>query len=137
MSSDDQRDPGLLRALLELSERTAECSSEDAYLRSAISRAYYATFLLAVERLRRKGTWVEAAHDVHTRAIRLLRQHRAAGLANLLSALREKRVHADYHVRNSGPDCPLCRNRDPAVLPADWRACMSEAKRCFDGLETY
>ena len=55
------------RSLLGLAERLGQETGNEAALRSAISRAYYAVFALARRRLREQGCW-QVARDPHLRA---------------------------------------------------------------------
>lgn len=76
---------------------------EEALLRTAIGRAYYATFLVA-----RDKTGIKERDRVHSKVITALirnRSHRALG--NQLEKLRRLRVVADYEML---PDNPSDRN---------------------------
>jgi hypothetical protein len=136
--SSDPRDEGtspLVTKFFELALATTQCSTEEAYLRSAISRVYFATHLLASAQARRKyqGFSVGGNADDHGAVIRVLRQGRARRLSDLLQDLREARNHADYHLDIPLEDCRYCKDGLTVEL-SDWERCRARAKTCFDGL---
>lgn len=87
-------------------------NTDEASLRTAISRAYYASHLLAVQRLMQRGWAPRGSGDDHGRILARLNHGATRHLANKLRTLLELRQHADYHmeatdtVRNQ--DCQLC-----------------------------
>jgi hypothetical protein len=121
---------------LELARRTAKCSQQEVYLRSAISRAYFANHVLAVAKAAQKFKGFEAGGtgDDHARVINAFRAGRTAVIANLLTNLRRRRNHADYHVEVAAEDCKFCRDGSVAVAEPDWAECLAEAERCFSRL---
>ena len=101
---------------------------DEASLRTAISRVYYAGHLLAVERLVQRGWAPKGTGDDHMGVIRELNRGRTRHLAGRLRQLLEFREHADYHleaadtIRNQ--DCKYCKQvRDsspPTALVVNW-----------------
>jgi hypothetical protein len=94
-------------AFLRVAQELAR-QEDEAALRTAIGRAYYALFLSA-----RDKTGVTSPRAVHTEVIRAVRKrpgHRA--LADQLDALRRLRVVADYQLL---PDDPTMRD-----WPSNW-----------------
>lgn len=128
----------LPRAFYELARATAECSSEEAYLRSAISRMYFANHLLAVIKAKEKMPEldVQSRGEDHGNVIRAFRKGKTRKLSDLLHSLRDRRNHADYHVEPSSMECKFCRRGTAQVTAVDWDRCLEEAKRCFEGLES-
>jgi hypothetical protein len=116
---------------------TAECCSDEEYLRSAISRIYFATHLLAVQRVSRKRAnfEVEGRAEDHGAVIRALNIGKTRRLADMLRSLRARRNHADYHVGNPVGGCPSCEV-GMGIAGLDWTSCRDEAKRCFTALLT-
>jgi hypothetical protein len=86
------------RRYLTLAERLAQNTADEAALRSAISRAYYAVFGLARRRLRDHGCW-PAGRDPH---LRVWATYRDAGdqdcqyIGNRGFNLLDQRRRADY-----------------------------------------
>jgi uncharacterized protein (UPF0332 family) len=85
---------------LRLAEELAQRQSDEAALRSAISRAYYAAFCCACNYLRQKGIPVPQGEGSHDRVWKSFK-----GLGRTLSNVPEKgdrlkrqRVEADYHI---------------------------------------
>jgi hypothetical protein len=103
--------------------------TDEASLRTAISRVYYAAHLLAVERLVQKGWEPTGRRDDHMGVFRRLNRGATMQLASRLRILLELREHADYHleatdtVRNR--DCKYCKQvRDslpPTALVVNWQ----------------
>lgn len=108
MSSTGQPRSPLPRAFYDLACATAECRGEEAYLRSAISRMYFANHLLAVMKAAQKFAGFEALSkgEDHGHVIRAFRVGKTRGLAELLQGLRDRRNHADYHIGADLADCP-------------------------------
>jgi hypothetical protein len=76
---------------------------EESLLRTAIGRAYYATFLVA-----REKTGIKDKDRVHSKVIRALKGNRShMALGSQLDKLRRLRVVADYEML---PDNPSDRN---------------------------
>jgi len=80
---------------LALARTLANQPTDEARLRTAVSRAYYAVFLTARDRLRVPGT----GHAAVLQATRA--SHRAAGYQ--LDALYQLRVLADYNLDPADP----------------------------------
>jgi len=103
--------------------------TDEASLRTAISRVYYAAHLLAVERLVQRGWEPKGTGDDHMGVFRRLDRGATRHLAVKLRTLLELREHADYHleatdtVRNR--DCKYCKQvRDsspPTALVVNWQ----------------
>ena len=97
-------------------------NTNEASLRTAISRVYYASHLLAVERLVLKGWNPTGSGQDHTGVIRRLNQGRTRHLANKLRKLYELRQHADYHIEATdtvrNQNCQFCAQIRRA-LPAE------------------
>lgn len=127
--------PPLAEEFFALAKATAACNPAEEYLRSAISRAYFANYLLAADRARKKfaGFSADGNADDHARVIRTLKQGRTRRLGEFLLGLRERRNHADYHTATRSDDCPHCRD-GVTVNAADWQECLAEAEKCFAGL---
>jgi hypothetical protein len=127
----------LVTKFFDLALATTECSSNEEYLRSAISGIYFATHLLASVQARRKyeGFSVGGNADDHGAVIRALRRGRARRLSDLLQDLRESRNHADYHLDIPLEDCRYCKDGMIVTL-SDWERCRARATTCFDGLNS-
>jgi hypothetical protein len=109
------------RAFLALAERLAQEVEDEAALRSAISRAYYAVFALASRRLREHGC-LSQRRDQHTR---VWATYRNAGrtacerIGELGFNLLDQRRRADYQDRIGGipeKQARLALNRARAIL---------------------
>lgn len=119
--------------------------TDEASLRTAISRAYYAGHLLAVQKLmERRGWQPSGTGDDHRGVIRELRRGRTRHLADRLTLLLEFREHADYHldatdtIRNQ--DCPLCkkvRESSPPVAFVVNRTHWTEVQEVSHNLLSY
>jgi hypothetical protein len=73
--------------------------NNEASLRTAISRIYYAAHLLARERLIAKRNWSPTGRgNDHSGVIIALRQGRTRQLSDNLRELLRLREHADYHL---------------------------------------
>lgn len=77
----------------------AATSQSEAALRSAVSRAYYAVFLLARERMD-----VRVTARAHESVIRRLAEDGHVFLASLLGTIRSFRELADYSLAPDRPD---------------------------------
>lgn len=82
------------RAFLELAEELGSDSDDEARLRTAISRAYYALFLIA----REKTGVPDTAEGPHSAVRRALKQRGFRIIANKLEDLFMLRVVADYQL---------------------------------------
>ena len=98
-----------------LADWLATTQANEAGLRTAINRVYYAAHLMAREWLRR-GNWEPRGRgDDHSGVIRELKNRgRFRQLGWMLDELREMREHADYHLEPTESslniDCPHCTN---------------------------
>lgn len=81
-------------AFLSLARELANRDGEEAELRTAVGRAYYALFLIAREKIGIRGP-----RKIHTRVIDALKKRRAyRSTADQLDALRRLRTVADYQL---------------------------------------
>lgn len=129
----------LPRAFYELARATAECSTQEAYLRSAISRMYFANHLLAMIKVPQRFSGFEARSrgDDHGGVIQALRKMgRTRVVGDLLADLRDRRSHADYHIEVVHEECDLCQRGTVDVIKTDWEDCLEVARRCFEKLES-
>lgn len=86
-------------AFLRVARELALPEGEEAKLRTAVGRTYYALFLIARERTGTRGR-----KNVHQRVINALRRRRAyRSTADQLDALRRLRVVADYQLLPENP----------------------------------
>jgi len=94
-----------------------ETRQDEAALRTAISRIYYASHHLALQRLVAKGSFEpKGTGDDHQGVIRTLRKGKTTNLGNYLDSLRRLREHADYHVdQTMGDFCSLCKGKSPGL----------------------
>lgn len=89
----------------ELAPRPINAATQEAKLRCAISRAYYANYCKARNHLRDKEGAVIPAHDAHRYVIDILLNSTARNLKDLgkdLNRLRIDRIKADYHDEFNG-----------------------------------
>jgi uncharacterized protein (UPF0332 family) len=118
--------------------------AEESYLRTAISRTYYACHLLAREKLLLNG-W-EPSRIEHSAVIRELRKGKTRDRGDELNLLREYREHADYHLKASpslsNPDCSFCEEihkslKGPVsiVNQEHWKEVQETSKKLFPLLE--
>lgn len=80
---------------------------DERYLRSAISRAYYACFHMARLGCRRKWLWQPPETGQHRAVVRKLREQHQTFLARELLKLPNLREHADYDL-DTPVDQALC-----------------------------
>ena len=111
------------RQFFVLAERLAR-EVDEAALRSAISRAYYAVFALASRRLRDQGCW-QSTRDPHTRVWATYRNARSPACVRIADHgfnLLVQRRRADYddrrNSRPAGRHCSWSRPRNPR--PPRW-----------------
>ena len=108
---------------MEVARSLAAAPSDEPRLRVAVSRAYYAVFLMAREKARITGK-----EGVHERAkIAVAARSSAAGGA--FQTLRDLRIHADYVLRPGDP------GHDPAY--DDWEDNWKNAEWCYASLLTF
>lgn len=87
----------------------------EASLRTAISRAYYAGYLLAAQRMQTKGWQPKGKGDDHGSLIAAMKHRggRTRELGERLYTLLELRRHADYHLVSAATigndDCTYCK----------------------------
>ena len=102
-------------AIFQLAQELAALAGEtgdEIKLRSAVSRAYYAVFLLAREKMR-----VVGEHDVHAEVQRRINRRYGSSIGDYLYQMRRRRVAADYEFPPSDPDI------------RDWKANWEYAER--------
>ena len=129
-----------------LALRLSQQRTDEASLRTAISRVYYAAHLLAVERLVQKGWEPKGTGDDHMGVFRRLNRGATRHLAVKLRALLELREHADYHleatdtVRNR--DCKYCKqiresssSTEPVVNSKHWEEVQEIGQTLLRDLE--
>lgn len=102
----------------------AEQKSDEASLRTAISRAYYAGYHLAAQRMQTKGWEPKGKGDDHGSLIAAMRRGgRTKQLGDILYDLLEFRRHADYHLEAaatvSNDYCSHCKKIRESSSPAD------------------
>lgn len=120
---------------------------DEASLRTAISRVYYAAHHIAATRLVQKGSWTPRGFgDDHRGVINTLKQGRLTQRGAELEALLILREHADYHLDASitiGNQkwCSHCIKIRSSSSPTDvvttehWKEVTTIADRCIPLLE--
>jgi hypothetical protein len=119
-----------------------EQRNDEASLRTAISRVYYACHLLAKRSLMEKRKWMPSGRgDDHSGVIRELRRGKTTGLGNYLDSLRTLREHADYHVDptvTGAENCSVCKKIGESsppppqnVIIEHWNNAKSISERCL------
>ena len=83
-------------------------AQNESYLRTSVSRAYYACFHLATLGCRRKWSWEPPSYGEHRAVVRKLREQRQLYLAANLQTLLGLRELADYDL-NVSVDEATCR----------------------------
>lgn len=89
----------------ELAPRPINVATQEAKLRCAISRAYYANYCKARNHLRDRGGQVIPAHEAHRYVIDALlnsTERSRKDLGKDLNRLRIDRIKADYHDEFNG-----------------------------------
>jgi hypothetical protein len=133
------------RDLSSLASWLTEQRTDEASIRTAISRVYYAAHLLVVRKP--KNNWVPTGTGAdHRGVIRALNRGATTRLASLLEQLLELREHADYHVEatdtvfNRG--CRFCKKiaasssqREQVVDLSHWEEVKKISARLFPLLE--
>lgn len=117
--------PKLFTAMqfLEVARGLAVAPTNEAKLRSAVSRAYYALFLMV-----RDKAHIAGKDSVHERAKTAVAAKSAAA-GGIFQTLRELRTHADYVLRAGNP------GYDPAY--DDWEDNWKNAEWCCTSLLTF
>lgn len=121
-------------------------NQDEASLRTAISRLYYACHLWAKFYLVSKRNWTPSGFGSdHSAVIRELRPGTTRMLSNYLDSLRYLREHADYHIGISeiGTEhCPHCtKTREaPSAVPqyvdiSHWENAKAVGEKCLPLLE--
>ena len=130
-----------------LAQWLVDQKKDEASLRTAISRTYYAAYHIAAIRLFQKGNWVpQGLADDHGGVIRALRQGRLRQRGEELEALRILREHADYHLDATSTigkqeRCMHCIKIRSSSTPSDvvtsehWKEVATIAGRCIPLLE--
>lgn len=130
------------RELHDLALWLVDQRKDEASLRTAISRVYYACHLLAKHSLMEKRKWTPSGRgDDHSGVIRELRRGKTTGLGNYLDSLRTLREHADYHVDPTIPgaeNCTVCKKLLQSSSPPPqyvniehWNDAQSVGQRCL------
>ena len=111
-------------AFLRVAQELAR-QGDEATLRTAIGRAYYALFLIA-----RDKAGVTSTRAVHTEVIRTVRKRSGyRAVADQLDALRRLRVVADYQLL---PDDPTMRD-----WPSNWMKVQTLVNHILPKLQTW
>ena len=113
--------------------------------RSSISRAYYATFNVAVQLLTSMNVSIPESGEAHMHVQRYLRycgDQTIQAVGNQLSGLREMRNHADYHLHNKDAEdrrTALLYLAQAKVLINDLDACNCPSRRAkiLAGIKAY
>ena len=105
---------------MEVARMLASAPTDEPKLRAAVSRAYYAVFLMVRDKARIIGK--EAVHERAKVAVAA----RSSAAGGTFQALREMRTHADY-VLKAGD-----LGHDPAY--DDWDDNWKNAEWCYDSL---
>ena len=105
---------------MEAARHLAALPTDEARLRAAISRTYYAIFLLIRDKARITGK-----DSVHERAKTAVAA-RSSAAGGTFQTLRELRTHADYALK------PGDVSYDPAY--DDWTDNWKNAEWCYDSL---
>ena len=106
---------------LQLADELATDTADEAALRTAIGRAYYAVFLLA-----RAQTSIQGRHQAHHR-VREELSPRSSRLAALLGTMSSIRLVADYDLQPSNPQIQDWRR--------NWRNIRENAAQVLDELD--
>ena len=122
-------------------------NKDEAGLRTAISRVYYAAHHIAATRLVQKGSWTPQGFAAdHGGVINALKQGRLRQRGDELEALRILREHSDYHLDASitienQERCSHCKKIRTSSSPTDvvtnehWKEVTTIASRCIPLLE--
>lgn len=108
---------------LEVARSLASAPSDEPRLRTAVSRAYYAMFLMVRDKAHLTGK-----DSVHERA-KIAVAGRSSAAGGTFQTLRELRTHADYVLRPGDP------GYDPAY--DDWEDNWKNAEWCCASLLTF
>jgi len=122
-------------------------NKDEAGLRTAISRVYYAAHHIAATGLVQKGSWTPQGFAAdHGGVINALKQGRLRQRGDELEALRILREHSDYHLDASitignQERCSHCKKIRTSSSPTDvvtnehWKEVTTIASRCIPLLE--
>jgi len=105
---------------VEVARLLASAPTDEPRLRAAVSRAYYAAFLMVRDKARITGK-----EAVHGRA-KIAVASRSSAAGGTFQASREMRIHADYVLRAGDA------GHDPAS--DDWEDNWKNAEWCYDSL---
>ena len=98
----------------------ASAPTDEPRLRAAVSRAYYAAFLM----IRDKAN-ITGKESVHERA-KIAAASRSSAAGGTFQTLRELRIHADYVLRSGDPGYDAAYD--------DWEDNWKNAEWCYDSL---
>jgi uncharacterized protein (UPF0332 family) len=110
--------PSDSEAIFQLAKELSDLAGEEGNeikLRSAVSRAYYAVFLLARDKMK-----VTTETEVHTEVIRQVRRQKGQLIGDALYLLKELRRTADY-------DFPV-RNEDHKDWQKNWETASKKGE---------
>ena len=113
-------EPFTAQQFLEVARELAASPTSEARLRAAISRAYYAIFLMVRDKVNILGK--DAVHERAKTAVAA----RSSAAGGTFQTLRELRTHADYVLRAGDP------GYDPAY--DDWADNWKNAEWCCTSL---
>ena len=108
---------------MEVARLLASAPSDEPRLRAAVSRAYYAVFLMI-----RDKAHITGRESVHERA-KIAVASRSSAAGGTFQTLRELRTHADYVLK------PGDQGYDPAY--DDWEDNWQNAEWCYDSLLSF
>ena len=120
-----------------LARKLAAPEADEATIRTAIGRLYYAAHLLTRQVLWERRGYSAGTSDAHAKLIREINKGKTQVLAGMLKRLRELRVHCDYHIDSASgpfnPECTLCervRNKpdSPVVGYSHWEEAFSDGE---------
>ena len=113
-------DPFRPQQFMEVARSLASAPTDEPRLRAAVSRAYYAVFLMVRDKAHLTGK-----ESVHERA-KIAAASRSSAAGGTFQTLRELRTHADYVLKPGDP------GYDPAY--DDWEDNWKNAEWCYDSL---
>lgn len=107
--------------------RCAEGVHDEAACRTAISRAYYAAYLVAYAHVQRKGIRAEpqpgkrlGPHERTINALATIRQPGAQFMAEELGKLKRRRIDADYDMGYTDASRHMQKVLQDAAMIIDW-----------------
>lgn len=117
----------------QLARRLASPQADEATIRTAIGRLYYAALLLTRQVLWEKRGFSSGLGESHAKLINEINRGKTTSLAGMLKRLRELREHCDYHLDSAdgefNPKCTLCEGvrskpGSPVVAFSHWEEAL-------------